>query len=71
MDINNSRMRFFLGIGSQKGGTTWLHKILVNHKEIYLPPINELHFFDELELQIMSPFKRIFSKDWRDIVLVP
>jgi hypothetical protein len=36
----------FLGIGAQKAGTTWLHKMLSMHDEIWLPPLKELHYFD-------------------------
>ncbi|MDF9436052.1 sulfotransferase family protein [Chromohalobacter israelensis] len=37
----------FLGIGAQKSGTTWLHYMLIQHPEIFLPKAQkELHFFD-------------------------
>lgn len=37
----------FLGIGAQKSGTTWLHCMLIQHPDIYLPKTQkELHFFD-------------------------
>lgn len=36
----------FLGIGSQKGGTGWLRDQLANHPAVWIPPINELHYFD-------------------------
>ncbi|MCP3870762.1 MAG: sulfotransferase [Gammaproteobacteria bacterium] len=36
----------FLVIGAQKAGTTWLHKNLKSHPEIWLPPEKEIHFFD-------------------------
>jgi hypothetical protein len=38
----------FLCIGAQKAGTTWLHKNLNTHPEIFLPQTKELHFFDYL-----------------------
>ncbi len=38
----------FLGIGAQKSGTTWLHRMLRQHPEIYLPKgRKELMFFDD------------------------
>lgn len=37
----------FLGIGAQKAGTTWLYRGLELHPDIWLPPVKELHFFDE------------------------
>lgn len=38
----------FLGIGAQKAGTTWLHANLRGHPQLWLPPIKELHYFDEI-----------------------
>ena len=37
----------FLGIGTQKGGTTSLHDWLNNHPEVFLPKCKEIHFFDQ------------------------
>jgi len=37
----------FLGIGAQKAGTTWLYRNLQSHPEVWMPPIKELHYFDE------------------------
>jgi len=36
----------FLCIGAQKAGTTWLHRNLVCHPDVWLPPIKEIHYFD-------------------------
>jgi len=37
----------FIGIGVQKGGTSWLHKQMVEHPEIFVPKHRkEIHFFD-------------------------
>ena len=36
----------FLGIGAQKAGTTWLHKLLSLHPDIGMPQQKELHFWD-------------------------
>ncbi|MBW0001374.1 MAG: sulfotransferase [Verrucomicrobia bacterium] len=38
----------FLCIGAQRSGTTWLHRNLGMHPELFLPPCKELHFFDDL-----------------------
>lgn len=35
----------FLGIGTQKGGTTSLHHLLSKHKEVFLPVNKEIHYF--------------------------
>jgi len=36
-----------LGIGAQKAGTSWLHVNLKHHPGIWMPPIKELHHFDD------------------------
>jgi hypothetical protein len=36
----------FLGIGSSRCGTTFLHWALRRHPDVWLPPIKELHYFD-------------------------
>jgi Sulfotransferase family len=37
----------FLGIGAQKAGTTWLSHNLQLHPGIWMPPLKEIHYFDE------------------------
>jgi hypothetical protein len=44
MNIKNSPP-FFIGIGAQRAGTSWLHSCLCEHPEIYMPR-KEMHFFD-------------------------
>ena len=39
------RLPHFLGLGTQKGGTTSLHKLLEQHPGVYLPPCKEVHYF--------------------------
>ncbi len=36
----------FLCIGAQKSGTTWLHSNLSMHRQIWLPPVKEIHYLD-------------------------
>ena len=37
----------FLGIGVQRGGSTWLHTLLSSHPDVYMPTIRkEIRFFD-------------------------
>ena len=37
----------FLGIGVQRGGSTWLHTLLTSHPDVYLPTRRkEVRFFD-------------------------
>ncbi len=37
----------FLGIGAPRSGTTWLYRNLGRHPQIWLPPLKELHYFDQ------------------------
>jgi len=36
----------FIGVGSQRAGTTWLYNCLKEHPQIFLTKKKELHFFD-------------------------
>jgi Sulfotransferase family len=38
----------FLCVGAQKGGTSWLFHQLTLHPDFWMPPLKELHYFDEL-----------------------
>jgi hypothetical protein len=38
----------FLCVGAQKGGTSWLYRQLELHPDFWMPPVKELHYFDEL-----------------------
>ena len=38
----------FLCIGAQRSGTTWLHRNLAGHGDVWLPPAKEIHFFDSM-----------------------
>ncbi|MEC8688447.1 MAG: sulfotransferase [Cyanobacteriota bacterium] len=40
------RLPDFLGLGTQKGGTTSLHQLLSAHPQVHLPAAKELHYFD-------------------------
>jgi ubiquinone/menaquinone biosynthesis C-methylase UbiE len=35
----------FLGVGSQKAGTTTLHHLLCSHPDVFVPPEKEVHYF--------------------------
>jgi len=49
----------FLGIGAQKAGTTWLYENLRRHPQLWLPPVKELHYFDQKPPRLA---KRLFGK---------
>jgi hypothetical protein len=36
----------FLLIGAARSGTTWLYNRLKLHKDIFVPPVKEIHYFD-------------------------
>lgn len=73
----------FLCVGTPKCGSTWLHRNIGNHPEIWLPPIKELHYFDGLQIKEQSRqanrnnkenqmrWKRQASSHLRDIVPYP
>ena len=37
----------FLVLGAQKCGTTWIHHVLSQHPDVFIPPAKELHFFNK------------------------
>lgn len=43
--MNNKTPPFFIGIGAQRAGTSWLYLCLNGHPEIHIPR-KEMHFFD-------------------------
>lgn len=40
--------KFFLGVGAQKGGTTWLHSYLSRYPNFNFGPLKEYHIWDAL-----------------------
>ncbi len=46
----------FLCVGAQKSGTTWLYEVLRQQKGIWLPPIKELNFFNQLVFERESAY---------------
>lgn len=53
----------FLCIGAQKAGTSWLNKVLLEHPSIFMPPVNELHFFDRRDQQLPLRKRQIVLAD--------
>ena len=39
------RLPAFIGLGTQKGGTTSLQRLLADHPSVFLPPVKEVQFF--------------------------
>lgn len=49
--------RFLLGVGCQKGGTTWLHDYLAGHPQCDMGFQKEYHIFDGLDLPDLKAFR--------------
>jgi hypothetical protein len=51
---------FFVGIGAQKSGTTWLARMLAAHPDVFVTPVKEIHYFDHVRglTQQLSNAKR-------------
>lgn len=49
---------FLLGVGCQKGGTTWLHDYLQRSEQTDLGFMKEYHVFDVLDLDIAKPLRK-------------
>jgi hypothetical protein len=58
---------YFICIGAKKSGTSWLHWVLGQHPEIWMPPLKEIHYFDdELTTPIFNRMFRLNSK--KDVI---
>ncbi|MDC0147613.1 sulfotransferase [Alphaproteobacteria bacterium] len=40
---------FFVCIGAQKAGTTWLNHYLSKHPEVFIGPVKEINYFSDLQ----------------------
>jgi hypothetical protein len=58
----------FICVGAQKSGTGWLYRQLALHPDFWMPPLKELHYFDELSRTRRAHPPR--SKDDRDLRFV-
>ena len=58
----------FLIIGAQKAGTSWLTSKLSRHPNVWMPPLKELHYFDERikELPFGASIIRLSTKKYTD-----
>ncbi|MGK7943274.1 MAG: sulfotransferase domain-containing protein [Microcystaceae cyanobacterium] len=61
MQNQSSKNPYFIGIGAQKAGTSWLYKKLIRHPQIWIAPAKEIHFFDRVPSCSPSPFTRLFD----------
>lgn len=51
----------FLCIGAPRSGTTWLYMNLRQHPDVWLPPVKELHYFDEKEILETLPLSELLA----------
>ncbi len=56
--MSKIRLPYFLCIGTQKSGTSWLYENLRHHPGIWMPPLKELHYFDHLYCQSNRSWSR-------------
>lgn len=56
----------FIGLGTQKGGTTTLHQLLQSHPDVFLPAAKELHCFDQQPDRPRSSYEQQFEKATAD-----
>jgi hypothetical protein len=55
----------FLCIGAHKAGSTWLYRQLDSHPDFWMPPVKELHYFDQLSRVQRAAHPR--CRDERDL----
>jgi len=55
----------FLCIGAHKAGSTWLYQQLDSHPDFWMPPVKELHYFDQLSRVQRAAHPR--RRDERDL----
>lgn len=52
----------FLGLGTQKGGTTTLHRLLNQHPQVFLPTCKEVHYFSLHDREPLSWYAAHFQE---------
>jgi hypothetical protein len=53
----------FICIGAPRSGTTWLHRMLSKHPQLWMTPIKELHYFDDPS---RSRYFKDLKKRWKN-----
>lgn len=56
----------FLIVGTQKGGTTAMAAYLARHPQVFIPPVKEVHFFDNEEHNWQQPDWSLYHDYFRD-----
>ena len=55
------RLPDFLGIGTQKGGTTYLHRLLQQHPQVFLAHPKEVHYFSLHQDRVLDWYSNHFA----------
>jgi len=42
----------FIGIGTERAGTSWVFSMIAHHPQSWVPPLKELHFFDAIDSDV-------------------
>jgi len=56
----------FLFVGFDKSGSTWLHKNLMSHPQVYVPKEKDLYFFDRYYSRGLKWYHSFFKKGFND-----
>ena len=65
MAVTSSSEIGFLGVGPEKTGTTWLHAVLAQHPELWLPPRKELsYFWQDIDYPGETAMDRLTKDNW-------
>ena len=67
--MDKHKNNFVIGIGSQRAGSTLLHKILDSCTDIFMHPIKELHYYDTLFDVRKDEFLKKFISNESSLVL--
>jgi len=54
----------FLVIGAPRSGTSWIHRNLIQHPQVYVPKAKEVHFFDR-DYEKGTDYYESFFSGWR------
>lgn len=62
--------QFFVGIGAQKAGTSWLADYFIRHPQVAFSPVKELHYFDSMyRKDLCGGFNKIFEKRLKALLM--
>lgn len=65
MSTNPNPQPTFIAVGPEKTGTSWLHRVLNEHEDIWLPPPKEIrYFYEKFYLPGYSTYERLTSSHW-------